>query len=313
MKIFTHNFNPNSNSGPNKFTRDLFKGLQDFNNVSIAQDQISADIEFCLIQQLLEKKKPMALRLDGIYFNTSQDFKSLNAPIKRTYEASDAVIFQSNFNKSLTEHWFGEHKNSFVVHNATSVGKIQNSLFLPGVPEDAEVWCCASSWRPHKRLVENVRYFLEFSPEDSFLAVAGSGVDRPTLEKISDLIRTYRNHRKNILILGDLSYEHLLGLYARSKKMIHLAYLDHCPNVVVDAQALGCEVVCSSTGGTSEILYRGEVISEKDWDYNPIALYEPPLIDFKNISIEKVSRDVDFNKLFKNCVQNYKSIFDSII
>ena len=38
--------------------------------------------------------------------------------------------------------------------------------------KDTEVWSCASSWRPHKRLNENIRYFLEFAPKNSILAVA---------------------------------------------------------------------------------------------------------------------------------------------
>ena len=42
-------------------------------------------------------------RLDGIYFNSAQDWKALNEPIRRTFEISSGVIYQSNFNKDLTE------------------------------------------------------------------------------------------------------------------------------------------------------------------------------------------------------------------
>ena len=50
MKIFTHNFNPESNSGPNKFTRTLFSKMLGDKKISIT-GQAEADIEFCLIQQ----------------------------------------------------------------------------------------------------------------------------------------------------------------------------------------------------------------------------------------------------------------------
>ena len=98
MKVFTHNFNPKSNSGPNKFTRSLIRELINKKGFSIT-NQEEADIEFCLIQKAVQKKKPMVLRLDGIYFNSEQDYERQNAPIKAAYKNADAVIFQSEFNK----------------------------------------------------------------------------------------------------------------------------------------------------------------------------------------------------------------------
>ena len=102
MKIFTHNFNPASNSGPNKFTRTLFRSLVKEKSVSLSSQE-EADVEFCLIQQQLPKVKPMVLRLDGIWFNSEQEYHKQNAPIKFSYNNADAVVFQSEFNKKLTE------------------------------------------------------------------------------------------------------------------------------------------------------------------------------------------------------------------
>ena len=46
MKIFTHNFNPQSNTGPNKFTRTLFRRLLRDKGVALS-NQEEADVEFC--------------------------------------------------------------------------------------------------------------------------------------------------------------------------------------------------------------------------------------------------------------------------
>ena len=78
MKIFAHNFNPRSNSGPNKFTRQLFNQMQKEHGVSYTINQQEADVEFCLIQQVVHKVKPMVLRLDGIWFNSEQNYKEQN-------------------------------------------------------------------------------------------------------------------------------------------------------------------------------------------------------------------------------------------
>ena len=101
----------------------------------------------------------------------------------------------------------------------------------------------------------------------------------------------------------------LLSLYKRSKKFIHLAYLDHCPNVVVDAQAAGCEIICSSTGGTHEIVNNGTIVNESEWDLKPCKLYNPPEINFYNTILVNKESDNSFEK----CVSSYYNIFKEVI
>ena len=279
MKVFCHNFNPKSNSGPNKFTRQLMNRLFQKGKISLSESQQDADVEFALIQMSREKRKPLILRLDGIYFNTAQNFKEQNRPIQYAYENSDCVIFQSNFNRQLTEKWFGKHPNSHVIHNGADTNFIQSvgkESWDKVIDKDKKVWSCAASWRPHKRLEENLRYFCEFADKDTVMVVAGRDPDIPTFKKYANI----SNGR--VLYAGELGYSELVSLYKRSEKFVHLAFLDHCPNVVVDAQAAGCEIVCSSTGGTREIVKNGKVIVEKIWDFNPLELYSPPSMDFTN-------------------------------
>jgi glycosyltransferase involved in cell wall biosynthesis len=302
MKVFAHNFNPSSNSGPNKFTRQLFKELGEGYGVSYTSNQQDADVEFCLIQQVAHKVKPMVLRLDGIWFNSEQNYKEQNRIIEFSYRNADAVVFQSEFNKKLTETWFGEHKNSHVIHNAADFKQIEraNAAFWNNAfGKGTEVWSCASSWRPHKRLDENIRYFLEFAPKDAILAVAGRGSD-------SERLNYHSNER--IKFLNELDYMSLLSLYRRSSTFIHLAYLDHCPNVVVDAQAAGCRIICSSTGGTAEIVENGTIVIEDEWDFKPCKLYEPPDINFNNFNHFSMSK----NRNIKKCSKKYYDVLKEV-
>jgi len=322
MKVFTHNFNPHSNSGPNKFTRTLFRHLINHKEVSLV-NQEESDVEFCVIQQQVHKKKPMVLRLDGIYFNSEQDFNQQNAPIKFAYDNADAVVFQSNFNKKLTEYWFGPHKNGHVIHNAADssfinlpdlkqgvVPKYGDEMFWPW-EHDKEVWSCAASWRPHKRLLQNVLYFLDHAPDNAVFAIAGGlGMDEA---------KEYLNMSPRIYFLGELVYPQLISLYHRSSTFVHLAYLDHCPNVVIDAQAAGCRIICSSTGGTHEVVDNGIMILEDEWDFKPCALYKPPQMDFskiKEITVHRDFRDIKTNKKvsrFVQCVNDYYNILKEVI
>lgn len=305
LKVFTHNFNPSSNSGPNKFSRQLFRTLIGTQGVTVTNEQNAADVEFCLIQQQVHKVKPMMLRLDGIYFNSEQAFNEQNAPIKFAYNNADVVVFQSEFNKKLTENWFGPHKNGVVIHNAsdsTLFDQVNTDIWNQVVDPTLEVWSCASSWRPHKRLADNVRYFLEFAPLDAVLMIAGKDAQSYLKNiKIPD--------SRSILYVGELNYPTLLSLYKRSSTFIHLSYLDHCPNVVVDAQAAGCFTICSSTGGTSEIVSNGKVILEQEWDYKPCELYNPPIMNFSNSTIIKNKSNLKFEK----CVKTYYDLLNELL
>ena len=278
MNLFLDNVNLHSTSGPNHFASKLKKYmLQQGVEFTFAKN-FDAQISFI---SSVSQLAPIYQRLDGIYFNSEQDFKSLNRPIKDTYEVAKGVIFQSNFNKDLTFKYFGEHDNYKIIRNGAdlqfidSIKPLKNSV----IDNYDKIWSCASSWRPHKRLDENIRYFLEHSGPNDCLVVAGS-VKNP------DII-------DRVYYVGDLDIPTLISLYKRSDYFIHLAFLDHCPNVVVDAVASGCKVICSSTGGTKEVAIGATIIEEGDWDFSPIRLYDPPKMNFSNKKENDFTTNID--------------------
>lgn len=300
MNIIFENINFNSYSGPNSFARKLEYQLTRQGNV--VRDMLSADfnpdIQLSFISSNIELA-PIVQRLDGIYFNTDQNYDSLNMPIKRTYENASAVIFQSEFNKKLIEHWFGVHENSSIIRNGSNTELINSIAPMESdiISSFENVWSCSSSWRPHKRLNENIRYFLEFSKENDCLIIAGENPDVAI------------SHTR-IFYAGHLSYKDLISLYKKSKYFLHLAWLDHCPNVVIDARASGAHVICSSSGGTSEIAGKDStVIDENEWDFSPIQLYSPPSLDFSKTSPGVNDSIIDMSSV---CDQ-YLSVFSDVI
>lgn len=289
MNIHLENINLNSTSGPNHFGSKLVKYAYKY-GVTF-DNKNKPDARLCFIESHTKKNSveniPLFQRLDGIYFNLSQPYKIQNANIERTYHLSTGVIFQSNFNKRLTTEYFGQHSNSVVIHNGADLEFIEKTPILnhSSLDKFENVWCCASSWRPHKRLNENIRYFFEHSSEKDCLVIAGKAE-----EKI--------NKNNRIFYVGNIDIPKLISLYKRSKYFIHLAWLDHCPNVVVDARASGCKVICSSAGGTQEIAGSDAiVIEEEDWDFKPVKLYEPPSIIFHKKIKNKWNIDYNMDKI----------------
>jgi len=266
MKILLENVNTSSTSGPNHFGNKLKKYMEKLEHKFVLSNP---DIRLCFIESQYPKNEvPMVQRLDGIYFNKKFDFEKQNSNILKTYENSKGVIFQTEFNKRLTFQYFGYHDNHTVIRNGADLELISTIKPLQNNVLDSyeRVWCSASSWRPHKRLNENIKYFLENSSEKDCFVIAGE-----VNNKIS---------HPRIYYAGNLGISTLMSLYKRADFFVHLAWLDHCPNVVVDARACGCKIICSSSGGTKEIAGKDAiVIAEPEWDLSPTDLYNPPRIE----------------------------------
>jgi glycosyltransferase involved in cell wall biosynthesis len=290
VKILFDNVNIGSRSGPNGFASKLIPELERKGASILTEPDKSfiPDIQLSFIMSYY-KFAPIIQRLDGIYFNSEQDFESLNDPIRSTYENAESVIFQSEFNKRLSEAWFGKKEHSTVIHNGTPISLIDSiqPVSHPEIDKFENVWCCASSWRPHKRLKDNVRYFLENKGDNDCLVIAGENPDHVS------------NH-SSVLYSGNLDWPALISLFKKSKYFIHLSWLDHCPNVVIDARASGCHVICSSTGGTPEIAGENStIILEDEWNFNPVRLYNPPEMDFSkkdNKDKESFQKDISIER-----------------
>jgi len=289
MNIFLDNVNIMSTSGPNHFGNKLKKHLEVLGHTF--RFDMSFDMQLSFIQKNNTiNNVPLVQRLDGIYFNNKFDFRSQNSPIKRTYDEASAVIFQTQFNKDLIFNYFGEHDNYRIIRNGADLKYIEMIRPLKNsfTRTYEKIWCCASSWRPHKRLSENIRYFLEHSSEKEGLIVAG-------MVNKSEIVSHKRIH-----YIGNLNINDLVSVYRASDYFLHLAWLDHCPNVVVDARASGCKIICSSSGGTKEIAGPDAIIiEEEEWDFRPLDLYNPPRLNFENKTKNTHSSNIDMRFVAK--------------
>ncbi len=296
MRILFNNVNFDSRSGPNGFGLKLARQLIKVGHEIVAQDP---DVALSFIQGYVPGTKNV-LRLDGIWFNVSQDWKKMNEPIRKSYDLADSIIVQSEFNKELVFNYFGKRENVQVVHNGTDLSILEKIHPANTDHSRNETWLCASSWRPHKRLAENIEYFQCAAGEKDVLFVAGSGDAKAAID--------CKDPR--VVYVGDLSWEHLVSLMKAASNFIHLAYLDHCPNVVVDARAAGCRIVCSDSGGTVEIAGSDAVVvKDTNWDFSPTALYEPPGLDMSNLGSPMEPKS---NNIVDVCDQ-YCEIFENLV
>jgi len=307
MKIHFSNVNFSSSSGPNTFGSRLANELTKKGYQIVNQNE-DYDIFLCFIEPSSNPKKCSKFihRLDGIWFKP-EEYHTHNKRIKWSYENADHVIWQSNFDKQMTlKHW-GIPKKGSIIHNGIEVKKFNN--LHPNVEKIKNsfdrIFVCSASWHRQKRLKENILFYKKFRKDNDVLLVLGNNPD-------------YIDNEDNIFYLGHLPHDICLQIYSISDWFIHLAWLDHCPNVVIEAMSQGCPVICTDMGGTKEIVKNnGIVITESrpynfeltDYD-NPYPLTIEPSVfttDKKEVlfdlNIEKVANQYIevFNESLRTC------------
>ena len=260
------------------------------------------DIQLSFIRAS-KKVAPIVQRLDGVHFDSMQNWKKANQSIHKTYKDADAIIFQSEFDKNIAFNFIGKHKNVTVIHNGTDLSTISKiEPFKHEFLNDTDVvWCCSSRWtnRPNKRLKDNVDYFLENADHEHAEKMIVIGPDSNGAIK-----------NNSILYLGNITWEECISVYKRANYFVHLAFVDHCPNVVIDARACGCQITCASCSGTKEIAgFGGVIVKDMDWNMkDPIDVKHPPELDF--CKIEHCLKDSDIS--IEHVAEQYIGVFQNV-
>jgi glycosyltransferase involved in cell wall biosynthesis len=299
MKIYFSNVNFSSNSGPNTFASRLANQFTIKGHNIVESHVKHYDIFLCFIETLIKPRPSSKFiqRLDGIWFKPGQ-FETHNKNIKWAYENCSHVVWQSEFDRNMTQHHWGM-KNGSVIHNGIDFKVPDTKVNYTNIKDlklqtSGRIFVTSASWHRQKRLKENIHFFLKNRNEDDLMLVLGKDpdffIDNPEISK-------------KIIYTGQLSHSQCLEIYKHSDWMIHLAWLDHCPNVVVEALSQGCPVICTDSGGTKEIVKENGIIipeqtsyalelTDYDMPYRlnipKINLIKPTMI-FDYLDIEKVA------------------------
>jgi glycosyltransferase involved in cell wall biosynthesis len=314
VKIHFDNVDLGARSGPNTFASRLARRLFDAGH-EVLLDGTHADISLVFIEPTGKPLAPKVVqRLDGIWFKP-HEFHTKNQRIQRLYYDCDAVVFQSQFDKSFIEKWWGKSDNHWrpqvVIGNAIEIVPIKE-ITIPKLDEIRrtyeQVFVCSSNWHAQKRLEANVRLFehLRKQTPNSCLIIMGDHPD-------------YRAAGMNVFYTGAVGPEVYMQMYSAANWMLHLAWADHCPNVVVEALSQGTPVVCSEVGGTQELIGHGTygvVLKEQLYDFELYDYDNPPTIDVTQCTSLPTRQELDYagipNIDIKVCAEEYLKLFVSL-
>jgi glycosyltransferase involved in cell wall biosynthesis len=296
--------NLRSSSGPNTFAGRLAQKLFETGH-SVAFDKgESSDVSLVFIEPTGQPLAPKVVqRLDGIWFKPDE-FETKNVGIKGLYDRADAVVWQSKFDRNMTvKHWGfpGMHRDRFqgcvlepmpdrVIHNGIASRPVRE-VTIPRLTEMRsiynKIYVCSSNWHAQKRLRTNVELFdhlLKKHP-NSCLIVMGDHPD-------------HRVASPHVFYAGSVDPDTYLQVYAVADWMLHLAWADHCPNVVIEALSQGTPIACSEVGGTKELVGGyGVVLKEAPYGYELADYDNPPPIDVAQVDDLPRRKDLDYSSI----------------
>ena len=305
MKIYFSNVNFGSNSGPNSFGHRLAKCFNNLGHEIVENNKKDYDVFLCFIEPDCKPRSGSKFihRLDGIWFKPDQ-FKTHNKNIKWAYDNCDHVVWQSEFDKKMTQYHWGERKGS-VIHNGINLESIDEKIKYTNIKElkskmTGRLFVSSASWHRQKRLKENIQFFLKNKNDDDLMIVLGKNPD----VKIDNL-----QLKQKIIFTGELTHEQCLETYRYCDWMIHLAWLDHCPNVVVEALSQGCPVICTDSGGTKEIVKENGIIipETKPYCFELTDYDNPYTIDISKTNLEKIKVQCQYLDI-ENVARKYLEI-----
>ena len=157
MNIHFSNVDFSSSTGPNTFANRLANELS-IRGYNIVDSKSDYDIFLCFIEPSTVPKNNAKIvqRLDGIWFKPDE-FKIKNKNIKWTYDNAKHVIWQSEFDKCMTQKWWGEKVGS-IIHNGINL-KQQKDIH-PQLQDFRKkfkkIFVCSASWHRQKRLKEKI-------------------------------------------------------------------------------------------------------------------------------------------------------------
>ena len=309
MKVHFDNVDIDSSTGPNTFAHRLARQLFDTGH-EVTFEASGADVSLVFIEKTgAPLANKVVQRLDGIWFRP-QDFHTKNVMIKDLYTKADCVVWQSRFDSDMTLKWWNAPKKGVVIHNGIKKNPV-TKLTIPKLVEMVttydRIYVCSSNWHPQKRLKQNVQLFerLRQTHPNSCLIVMGNNPD-------------YRATGTNVFYTGSVSPDVCAQIYSAASWMLHLAWADHCPNVVVEALLQGTPIVCSDVGGTKELVGQyGVVLHDQPYNFELADYDNPPILDTSSIIDLPDRLSLDYGSIANIDIavvaQQYVSLFTELV
>lgn len=224
----------------------------------------NCDIQLSLVYIRHKTKLPLAVRLDGIYYDLAIHYKSKNKNISKSHSAANGIIYQSYSCMKMCEKFLTPRhtKNYDIIYNG-----IDPNWAGDFIEHDGINIVTSAKWRRFKRLQEIIEIFLNFNKI----------IPNSNLHILGHLYDNIQVKNPNIHYYGMVDFKRMADIYKTGDMFIHLAKNDACPKTVTEAIGIGMPVITTEAcGGATEmanitngcIICKGDPITmEADYVY----------------------------------------------
>jgi len=282
-------------TGKGKFSARLAKALKGM-DVKVVDSVQPCDIALHVGRiHVKSKAKKNILRVGPACVSTHMNYRKINAEKWQSVKHADGVIYQSEYSKDVYRHFVGKFRGpQTVIINGAEQAYFQSfrsheSTYQYNLLASTRVWL------PQKRLKHIVKAFYLLDNKDVCLWVAGD-ISGTKYDKVG-------SRDKRIKFVGPVGQERLARLLNLCDAMVHITWLDACPNSVVEAMCAMCPVIHNNLGGTHEIVKHGhgEIgVIDKVFKFKPVNLLKPPSIDHEMLAKAMVrwtyNREIEYLK-----------------
>lgn len=260
MKLFIANDSSQTLGGGWSFVGNFIKGCKKL-DVELVSDLKDCDTMLIPASSMVTKetvalakelKKKVYLRIDNMPRN-SRNRNTGSSRVLSYAKQADGIIFQSNWAKEWIGWWLQHEKididNNIVIYNGIDtdifnrVGAVHNpKIFLYTQLNDDVTKQWHEAWYMFAR-----HYWRE--DMERVLWLVGK-FSKELREYNFDFFQGEQVEYKGIMETP----EQMASIFKQVGTVLIPYYNDACSNTIMEARACGCEMVCSHTGGTPEIL-----------------------------------------------------------
>ncbi len=233
-------------------------------------------------------------------------FDRMNHSKIKSIEQSNHIVYQSIYSKKAYGHFCPEYKKnkSTIVNNGVDIEQFRPNVKSLDNNSRIEIRGdlklvfsgVARLWKRAQEIVKILPILKKYIPETKLYFLGD--LDIPSKTIINKLIEK-NNLKDNVVFLGRINPDDLPYYYSKMDIMVHPAWFDACPNVVVEALSCGVPVICPSSGGTPELVGKAGSIIEEDFNFGFKEFYnikKIPKINYSKYALEilKIKKHIDF-------------------
>jgi len=294
--------------GPDTFRSRLIKAIKKTDEIDVVENiKKKFDIELSFIRKTEKHNKPYILRASNCYYLDKYKIWN-NKPIARSIKDADYIIFQSEFGYKLYNRVLRLESRKLIrngykiIHNGIDVDYLKNIEPSREIEPGSFVAC--ARWDSNKRLHSMIKGFIEADVKKHLYIIGGFGIE-DRKRKMKDVFKKYNS--QHVHILGEKTNEETISIMKAGDYFVHLAFIDICPNVVIEALSCGLNVLCTNLGGTSELVGDNGIVLKVDKFWETKYL-KKNIEDLDKLKSKVVAEGI--NKIIKIKKSDFRNDFD---